>query len=88
MALALLLAGSTTLLVLCSEALLNVVNLEIHGNRPVTYVRMRGLKPGALYRDEENGRVYPSDALMETGLPMPVPSGDYDSIQIILKKLA
>lgn len=70
------------------EALLNVVNLEIHGNRPVTYVRMRGLKPGALYRDEENGRVYPSDALMETGLPMPVPSGDYDSIQIILKKLA
>ena len=70
------------------DALLNVVNLEIHGNRPVTYVRMRGLKPGALYRDEENGRVYPSDALMETGLPMPVPSGDYDSIQIILKKLA
>ena len=32
-----------------SEALINHVNLEIHGNRPVTYVRMRGLESGSVF---------------------------------------
>ena len=68
-----------------SEALLNAVNLEIHGNRPVTYIRLRGLEPGAFYEDE-NGKVYPADALMQAGIPMPMPFGDYGSTQILFKK--
>ena len=70
-----------------SEALLNVVNLEIHGNRPITYVRMRGLESGAMYRDEESGRIYPADALMQAGLPMPVPTGEYGALQILFKRV-
>ena len=70
-----------------SEALINHVNLEIHGNRPVTYVRMRGLESGAAYRDTESGKVYPADALMQVGLPMPAPFGDYGALQIHLVKI-
>jgi len=70
-----------------NEALLNVVNLEIRGNRPVTYVRMRGLQSGAMYRDEESGRVYSSDALMCAGLPMPAPKGEYGALQIHFTKI-
>ena len=70
-----------------SEVLLNVVNLEIHGNRPVTYIRMQGLESGSSYRDEESGRIYPADALMEMGLPMPAPFGDYGSLQIRFTKI-
>lgn len=69
------------------EALINHVNLEIHGNRPVTYVRMRGLESGAAYRDTESGKVYPADALMQVGLPMPAPFGDYGALQIHLVKI-
>lgn len=70
-----------------SEALLNMVNLEIHGNRHVTYIRLRGLQSGSFYRDTESGREYPADALMEAGLPMPTPSGDYGALQIHLKRV-
>ena len=70
-----------------TEALLNVVNLEIHGNRPTTYIRLRGLISGAFYRDENSGLTYPADALMQCGLPMPVPAGEYEALQIHLVKL-
>ena len=69
------------------DVLLNVVNLEIHGNRPVTYVRLQGLSSGAVYRDEESGKTYPADALMEAGLPMPAPFGEYGALQIRFKRI-
>jgi alpha-galactosidase len=64
------------------EALLNVVMQEIHGNMPTYYVRLDGLLPGRFYREEESGKVYASDALMQTGLPMPVEYGDYRAYQM------
>lgn len=70
-----------------SEVLLNVVNLEIHGNRPVTYIRLNGLLAGASYRDEKSGQVYPAEVLMETGLPMPLPFGDYGAVQIFMRRV-
>ena len=48
---------------------------------------MRGLTPGAMYRDEESGRVYPADALMEAGLPMPTPTGEYEALQVLFKRV-
>ena len=75
------------------EALLNVVNLEIHGNRPVSYVRLNGLQKGASYIDEATGKVYPADMLMQAGMPVLItvpafpPTGEYLSAQIFLKKL-
>ena len=62
-------------------------NRLIHGNRPVTYVRLQGLSSGAVYRDEESGKTYPADALMEAGLPMPVPFGEYGATQIRFKSI-
>ena len=62
-----------------SEALISVVCLEVHGNMTVNYVRLRGLKKDCFYRDEETGRVYPANALMQIGIPVPVEMGEYNS---------
>lgn len=64
-----------------SEALLNVVMLEIHGNMTPVYVRMKGLEEGAFYREEKSGRLYPAEALMEAGYPMPLELGAYQAYQ-------
>ena len=45
----------------------------------VNYVRLRGLKKDCFYRDEETGRVYPANALMQIGIPVPVEMGEYNS---------
>ena len=68
-----------------TEALLNVVMLEIHGNMTNNYVKLKGLKSGCMYQDEKTKKVYPADALMDMGLPMPVEFGEYQSYQIYLK---
>ena len=65
-----------------SEALLNVVMQDIHGNMTVDYIRLRGLIPGRMYRSEESGRLYPADALMQTGIPIPVEYKAYRAYQI------
>ena len=70
-----------------SEALINYVSLQIHGNRHVTYIRLCGLKSGAIYRDKETGKEYPADGLMETGMPMPIAFGDYGAVQICLERV-
>ncbi len=65
-----------------SEVLLNVVQQDIHGNMPVCYIRLKGLRRGSIYRDSETGREYPSDALMQKGIPMPMKTGEYNAFQI------
>ena len=60
-------------------ALVTAVTLEIHGNRPQNYIRLRGLIPGAFYRDEGSGRVWSADMLMHAGLPVPVEMCEYAS---------
>ena len=75
-----------------SEALVNIVTLSTTGNSPNRFIRCAGLTPGASYRDEETGRVYPANALMAQGLPMPsfrprpgAPRpGEYDAFQVHL----
>ncbi|MBQ0058480.1 MAG: alpha-galactosidase [Lachnospiraceae bacterium] len=64
------------------EALLNVVLQAMHGNMTNNYVRLKGLLPGRFYREEESGKIYPSDALMQMGLPMPVEFGNYKAYQM------
>ena len=70
-----------------SEALISVVCLEIHGNMTVNYVRLRGLKKDCFYKDEETGAVYPANALMQIGLPVPVEMGEYRSYRWHLVKV-
>lgn len=65
-----------------SEVLLNVVMLEVHGNMTVNYVKLKGLESGKMYQDQESGRVYPADALMQMGIPLPVELGEYQAYQM------
>ena len=66
------------------EALVNIVRLQNHGNMTAVYIRLRGLKPGAVYEDTGIGRCFSGSALMEAGIPLPLESGDYLSYQIHL----
>lgn len=66
------------------QVLLNVVMLEIHGNMTVNYVKLKGLKPDAVYEEVNTGRSYSGAALMKAGMPMPVQMGEYLAYQIEL----
>ena len=57
---------------------------DIHGNMTTDYVRLKGLIPGRMYREEESGRLYPADALMQMGVPIPVEYKPYRAYQIHL----
>lgn len=70
-----------------SEALLNVVKLEAHGNQPSTYVRLKGLDPEAMYREEASGKIYPGAGLMNAGIPVPVMDGEYRAWQVHLMRV-
>lgn len=80
-----------------SEALVNIVTLDATGNAPNRFIRCAGLTPGAMYREEDSGRVYSANALMSQGLPMPkitipglshqVIPGEYEAFQIHLCKV-
>ena len=39
------------------------------GNQATVYVRLRGLKPDAVYLEEQSGRQYSGAALMHAGIP-------------------
>ena len=69
-----------------SEVLVNAVVLEVHGNMTVNYIRLKGLDEGAMYRDQESGKVYPAGALMEMGIPLPVEMGEYRAYQMYLTR--
>lgn len=68
-----------------SEILVSAVMQEIHGNMPTTYICLKGLKTGCMYQETHSGRIYASDALMETGIPLPDQSGEYRAYQIHFK---
>ncbi len=63
-----------------SEALLNVVLQETHANKAVGYIKLKGLKSEALYREDETGNTYYGGALMEAGIPLP-DMGEYQAYQ-------
>ena len=67
--------------------IISAVLQTTHANLPAQYIRPRGLTPGALYRARETGQVYPADALMDTGFPLPFGLGAYDSFVLHLDRL-
>ena len=69
------------------KALFSAVMLEIHGNMPVQYVRLKGLKPEAVYEDAQSHRRYSGAALMNAGLPMPLKMEEYAAYQIELNEV-
>lgn len=71
-----------------SEALLQLIILEHHGNAPAEYVKLRGLDAEADYRLTESeeadgsGRTYNGAALMQAGLPVPQELTQYQAAQM------
>ncbi len=65
-----------------SEALVNAVMLEVHGNMTQNYLRLKGLREGCMYQEEASQKVYPANALMESGIPLPVEFGEYHAYQM------
>ncbi|MBQ7170130.1 MAG: alpha-galactosidase [Synergistaceae bacterium] len=70
-----------------SKALISVVIPQNHGNMPVIYITPRGLTHGAFYRDIESGKIYPADALMDSGFPVDMPKSDYESFTFRLERM-
>ena len=54
-----------------TEALVNIVTMDVAANGPNRFVYCMGLEPGAIYADADSGICYPANALMTQGLPMP-----------------
>ena len=67
-----------------SEALLGIVSTKLTANNLFTCIRLRGLDPDAMYRIGD--KIYPGAALMDAGLPMPVPNTEYQSWNLHLVK--
>lgn len=67
-----------------SEALLGIVSTKLTANNLFTCIRLRGLDPDAMYRIGD--KTYPGAALMDAGLPMPVPDTEYQSWNLHLVK--
>ncbi len=53
---------------------------------PFRRLRLKGLDPALRYTVNGQG-VYPGDMLMEAGWPLPIPRGDYQSMQLYLSAL-
>ena len=70
-----------------SETLVSAVAQEIHGYMIIPYLKLRGLKNGALYQDQETGKIYPADALMDMGLPIMPVKEEYAAMQLHLKQI-
>ena len=63
------------------EMLLNIVNINVHANAPVSYIRCMGLLPEKMYKVQETGKMFSGAALMTVGFPVPVVMGEYNAWQ-------
>jgi alpha-galactosidase len=70
-----------------SEALLNVVTLDTHGNPIIKYIKCKGLKPEANYIISDREKIYSGKALMSGGLSIPYVTDEYQSWQVYLKEV-
>ncbi len=70
------------------EALICAVIPHNHGNMPDVYVTPRGLTHGAMYRDIESGKIYPADALMDSGFPLERAKGDYEAFTFRFERIS
>ena len=67
------------------EALVSVVSGCAHAAAPFRWLRLKGLEPDAEYRINDGKELWSGSVLMAAGWPMPMPTGDYQSLQLHLK---
>jgi Alpha-galactosidase len=68
-----------------SQSLVTVVATDVVGNPPFVYIKLRGLKANAKYKIQNN--IYSGDALMNAGLKLTQPKGNYPSEQIYIEEV-
>ena len=69
------------------KALLSVVRLYAEANQAACYVKLKGLKPEAVYLEENTGRQYTGAALMGAGIPLPFATKEYEAYQFSFVEL-
>ena len=70
-----------------THALVSVVRLMAEANQAAVYVRLHGLKPDAVYLEEQSGRQYFGAALMHAGIPLPPFIREYEAYQFSFTEL-
>ena len=63
------------------------VIIMAEANRATVYVRLRRLKPDAVYLEEQSGRQYSGAALMHAGIPLPPFTEEYEAYQFAFTEL-
>lgn len=69
------------------RALVSVVRLVSEANPATVYIRLRGLKPDAVYLEENSGKQYFGAALMAAGIPLPAFTHEYETYQFSFVEL-
>lgn len=69
------------------RALVSVVRLVSEANSATVYIRLRGLKPDAVYLEENSGKQYFGAALMAAGIPLPAFTHEYEAYQFSFVEL-
>lgn len=65
------------------RTLFNLVVTHVRANSPDIHIRLRGLDPAKRYQlDGGDGRAYRGSALMNAGVSIPMPMGDYPAVQM------
>lgn len=67
------------------QALVSVVTGAVRANAPFALLRLKGLNPDLDYRVNGGEELYPGDALMAAGYPLPSLPGDYQAFQLHLE---
>lgn len=70
-----------------NQALVSVVRLTAEANPVAAYVTPRGLAEDAFYLEKTTGKVYAGAALMEAGILLTAPKGEYEAYQIMLQRV-
>ena len=70
-----------------TEALVNMVVLKMVAYMATGYAKLKGLQAGKMYQDQATMKIYPAEALMGVGLPVPREMAEYSAYQIHLKML-
>ncbi len=66
------------------EALVSIVMETARATPPFSVLRLRGLDTEALYQVNGSEELWRGDVLMNAGWPLPLPTGDYQAMQLYL----
>ncbi len=70
-----------------SLALVTLVSVLNRPNCQRKNLKLQGLAPKAVYQDNSTGRRYTGEVLLNIGIPVELPAGDFQALQIELRRV-